>query len=103
MNGTPSVDESAGPGGVGAISYGQRAAFRGGIAAVTAGVLLHLPMYLGARDMHYRLANMSADAPMIIGMMLIVLGLAATAFGLLKKPVGLGRDRVARVRVARPR
>ncbi len=56
----PSVGESGGAGGVGAISYGHRAAFWGGIAAVTAGVLLHLPMYLGAGDMHYRLVNMSA-------------------------------------------
>ncbi len=95
----PSVDESAGARGVGAISYGHRAAFWGGITAVTAGVLLHLPMYLDAGDMHYRLANMSADAPMIIGMILIVLGLAATAFGLLKKSSGAGHDHVGRIRV----
>ncbi len=36
---------------------------------------------------------------MIVGMILIVSGLAATAFGFLKKPVGVRGDHVARVRV----
>jgi len=49
--------------------------------------------------MHYRLANMSVDAPMIIGMVLIVLGLAATAFGLVCKPAGIGPEHVGGLRV----
>jgi len=56
-------------------------------------------MYLDAGDMHYRLANMSVDAPMIIGMVLIVLGLAATAFGLVCKPAGIGPEHVGGLRV----
>ncbi len=69
-----------------------------GIAAVVAGVILHLPMYLGARDMGYRLAGMDVDAAMIAGMALIVVGLVVTAYGLV--PRTAGRDPVAsRVRV----
>lgn len=93
------ADEGRGADGIGAISYGHRAAFWGGVTCVTAGVLLHLPMYLDAGDMHYRLANMSVDAPMIIGMVLIVLGLAATAFGLVCKPAGIGPEHLAGLRV----
>ena len=69
-----------------------------GIAAVVAGVILHLPMYLGARNMGYRLAGMDVDAAMIAGMALIVVGLVVTAYGLV--PRTAGRDPVAsRVRV----
>lgn len=53
-----------------------------GIAAVTAGVLLHLPIYVQARDEDYMLAGMSVDAPMAVGLGLIVIGLVATAYGL---------------------
>ncbi len=70
-----------------------------GIVAIAAGVLLHLPMYIGAGDMGYRLADMSVDAPMVTGMVLILCGLAACAYGLFPK-VGLpAGDRVAGVRV----
>lgn len=47
------------------------------------GVLLHLPMYLGARDMGYRLAGMPVDGPMMAGMLLVVAGLGATVYALL--------------------
>ena len=58
-------------------------AFWLGCAAVTAGVLLHLPMFLMARDMGYQLAGMEMDEGMLAGMGLIVLGIALTAYGLL--------------------
>jgi MFS transporter, putative metabolite:H+ symporter len=67
----------------GAISYHHPRAFWFGVSAVTAGVGLHLPMFLGAASMHYRLVGMKPDTPMLIGMSLIVLGLLATAYGLL--------------------
>src|SRR5438874_1221762 len=41
-------------------------AFWFGITAVTTGVILHLPMWVSASKMHYRLVGMSADAPMFI-------------------------------------
>jgi MFS transporter, putative metabolite:H+ symporter len=56
-----------------------------GAAACTAGVLLHVPMYLGARHMHYELKDMAADGPMVAGMALIVTGLVAVVYGVLPR------------------
>jgi len=70
-----------------------------GIVAVAAGVALHLPMYIGAGEMGYRLAGMSVDVPMVAGMVLIVCGLAATAYGLFPKVALRTGDPVAGVRV----
>lgn len=84
------------PGGAGlqrgGVTFHHPAAFWLGAAAVTVGVVLHLPMYLGARHMGYRLAGMAVDGPMKAGMALILVGLAATAYGLLPS---LSRSRVA--------
>ena len=82
------------------MDYRNRAAFWGGLAAVTAGVALHLPMFIGARDMHYRLVGMGFDAAMLAGMALILAGLAATAYGLFgSAPDAPGRVRASRIRV----
>jgi len=62
-------------------------AFVLGCVAVTAGVLLHLPMFWMARDMGFRLAGMPMDSGMILGMFLIVGGIAVAAYGLLPKNV----------------
>lgn len=70
-----------------------------GVTAVTAGVLLHLPMYIGAAGMGYRLADIGVDPAMVVGMVLIVLGLGATAYGLFPRAAVPGDGRVARVRV----
>lgn len=67
------------------IEFGHATAFWFGTVACTAGVLLHLPMYLGTAGMHYRLAGMRPDAPMLAGMALIVLGLVATSYGLIRR------------------
>lgn len=86
-------------GAIGGVSRRQSVAW-GGIAAVAAGVVLHLPMYLGAGDVGYRLAGMDVDAPMVVGMILIVLGLGATAYGLFPRTAIAGSDAaVARLRV----
>jgi MFS transporter, putative metabolite:H+ symporter len=63
--------------------FGHRRAFWAGTVAVTLGVILHLPMYVEARDMGFRLAGMPVDSMMIVGMVLIVAGLAATIWGLI--------------------
>ena len=60
-----------------AITFPHPAAFWFGTAATTVGVILHLPMYLGAHDMGYRLVGMPIDIPMMIGMALIIAGLVA--------------------------
>jgi MFS transporter, putative metabolite:H+ symporter len=66
-------------------------AFWLGSAFVVMGVLLHLPMFLMARAMHYRLAGMPMGAGMLWGMAFILGGAAAAAYGLQpKKAVGTG-------------
>src|SRR3954454_17640662 len=64
------------------ITFHHPGAFWLGSAAVTVGVLLHLPMYTGARDMGYKLVGMPVDGPMKLGMALVLVGLAATFYGL---------------------
>ena len=63
--------------------FGNPGAFWAGLVAVTAGVILHLPMYLEARNVGFHLAGMPLDVPMIVGMVLIVTGLAATLWALI--------------------
>ena len=58
-------------------------AFWLGCVAVTAGVLLHLPMFLMAKDMGFVLAGMAMDNGMLAGMGLIVAGIGLTSYGLL--------------------
>ena len=68
-------------------------AFWVGCALVTAGVFLHLPMFLMSKDMGYVLAGMPMDPGMIWGMAFIVLGIGAAAYGLVPKtasPYALG-------------
>jgi putative MFS transporter len=60
-------------------------AFWCGSAAVTIGVLLHIPMFLMGRATHFKLAGMPMGTGMLIGMGLIVVGTGATAYGLLPR------------------
>ncbi|MDT0263241.1 MFS transporter [Jatrophihabitans lederbergiae] len=76
-------------------------AFWLGVLACSTGVILHLPMYFGARQMHYVMSGMRPDATMITGMVLIGLGLAAVTYGVL--PARGGGDlqlSIRRIRVA---
>jgi len=59
------------------------AAFLAGCILVTAGVLLHLPMYWMGRDDGFRLADMPMDAGMLWGMAAILAGSALAGWGLL--------------------
>jgi len=63
-------------------------AFVAGCLAVTAGVVLHLPMYWMGRDMGFRLADMAMDDEMLWGMALIVGGLVVAGYGLLPRKLG---------------
>lgn len=81
------------------ITYHHPGAFWFGIAAVTLGVALHLPMYLNASDMDYQLVGMEVDGPMKLGMLLILTGLAATFYGLFPRLSEVSKGYVARVRV----
>src|SRR5580765_775031 len=59
--------------------------FGAGAAAVTLGVVLHLPMFWMGRMDHFRLAGMAMDGGMLAGMALIVVGIAAACYGMLPK------------------
>jgi MFS transporter, putative metabolite:H+ symporter len=71
----------------GRIIFRSPLAFYAGCAAVTFGVLLHMPMVIQARSMHYVLAGMSMSPSMIIGMLIIVAGLFLVGYGV-TPPVG---------------
>lgn len=62
-------------------------AFIIGVIAVTAGVLLHAPMFWMGRDMHFMLAGMPMGADMIAGMALIIGGVGVAAYGLLPRNI----------------
>ncbi len=81
------------------IVFHHRLAFWAGVLAVSAGVALHLPMYVMARDMHYHMAGMPMDVSMIAGMVLIVVGLGLAAFGLIPRRGRAAVEEVANVRV----
>jgi putative MFS transporter len=57
-------------------------AFWLGVTGVTAGVCLHIPMFLSAKDMHYRLSGMPWDGWMIFGMCLMLVGYILVLYGL---------------------
>src|SRR3569833_2232571 len=67
-------------------------AFILGVVAVTAGVPLHMPMFLMGRMTHYRLAGMPMVTDTYIGMALIVGGVAISAYGLIPKDVSKQRS-----------
>ncbi|MGH1561039.1 hypothetical protein ACRAWD_31655 [Caulobacter segnis] len=78
-------------------------AFWLGCLLVTAGVVLHLPMYWMGRNMGFRLAGMPMDAGMLWGMAVILAGIGLAAFGLLPRasmmtPASLERSRHRKTR-----
>ena len=62
-------------------------AFILGVTAVTAGVLMHLPMFWMGRHNHFVLSGMPIGLDMIVGMAAIVGGVAVAAYGLLPRDV----------------
>ena len=62
-------------------------AFILGVIAVTAGVLLHIPMFLMGRHTGYRLVGMPIGWDMILGMVAIIGGLGIAAYGLLPRNI----------------
>ena len=77
-------------------------AFILGVLAVTAGVLLHMPMFLMGRSMHYRLAGMAMEPSMVIGMAFIVGGLLVAAWGLLPRNIAAQRAAAPDIVIAAP-
>jgi putative MFS transporter len=72
------------------LSFHHPVAFWIGCAAIVAGVLGHIPMFMMAADIHYRMAGMPMDLSMMVGMALIPTGLVLATYGLVPR---LGRLR----------
>jgi putative MFS transporter len=81
------------------VDFHHPGAFWFGAVAITVGVLLHLPMYIGARSMGYHLVGMPVDTPMLVGMLLIIVGLISAFYGLLPSSGGENARVAARIRV----
>ena len=77
-------------------------AFLLGCAGVTAGVALHLPMFIASAPMHYRLAGMPMGTGMLVGMAAIVLGIVVAALGLLPTEANGRSDGAETVVIAAP-
>ena len=77
-------------------------AFILGVIAVTAGVLLHLPMFWMGRMMHFRLAGMPMGTNMYIGMAAIIGGVAIAAYGLLPRDIATQRSATEEIVVSPP-
>ena len=73
-----------------------------GCAAVTAGVLMHVPMFMMGRDMHFMLAGMAMGWDMVAGMGLIVIGCLVAAYGLLPRDVAAHRAASESFEIAAP-
>ncbi|HKS61284.1 MAG TPA: MFS transporter [Xanthobacteraceae bacterium] len=86
-------------GSLGGVTFHNPGAFWFAVVASSVGVLLHLPMYIGGRDMGYRLAGMPVDTPMLVGMFLITVGLIAAVYGLYPPSAEATAGRVSRIRV----
>lgn len=84
---------------LGGIAFPHPVAFWFGTLATILGVVLHLPMYVGARDMGYRLVGMPMDTSMMIGMLLIIAGLVASLYGLYPRSAEATAGLVSQIRV----
>ena len=64
------------------ITFYHPFAFWAGTTAVVAGVLAHLPMFIQAADVNFRMAGMMPSPLMTGGMYAIIVGTLACAYGL---------------------
>jgi putative MFS transporter len=84
---------------LGGITFHHPGAFWFGVVAVTAGVVLHIPMFIDAKDTGYQLVGMDPSATMYAGMALLMVGIAATFYGLFPRLSEVSRGHIARFRV----
>jgi len=82
-----------------AVSFRHPVAFWFGVAACALGVGLHLPMYLGARGMGYKMVGMRPDASMIVGMIAIAIGILLSLYGLIPARASVVARRSERMRI----
>jgi MFS transporter, putative metabolite:H+ symporter len=76
--------------------------FWGGIALVTVGVLMHLPMYILSAPVGYHLCGMDMDTTMIAGIGAITLGTAASWMALIRPEIPGAEVRLSAARLAAP-
>ena len=84
----------------GGVAFGHTGAFWFGVAAVTGGVMLHLPMYIMGKDIGYRLVGMPMGALMQFGMIAIIVGLIASLYGLFPRGGTTNTAIASRIRVS---
>jgi putative MFS transporter len=77
-------------------------AFVLGCIAVTIGVLMHIPMFLMGRTMHYRLVGMAMGWDMVFGMGLIIVGVGVAAYGLLPRDIARQRAESGAIEISAP-
>ena len=77
-------------------------AFALGVVGVTAGVLLHLPMFLMGRMNGFQLSGMPMGGDMLAGMGLIIGGVLIAAYGLLPKDISRQVATAKEVEIAAP-
>jgi putative MFS transporter len=73
-----------------------------GVALVTVGVLLHIPMYMMGRHMGFRLHGMPMEADMYWGMAAIIVGIGIAAYGLLPRNVAQQRAAAGEIVISPP-
>ena len=84
---------------LGGVTFHHPGAFWFGVAAVTAGVIAHIPMYLMGKDTGYKLVGMPMDMPMMLGMAAIIAGLAASLYGLYPRSTAANTGIASQIRV----
>ena len=84
----------------GGVTFGHAGAFWVGVALVTIGVVLHLPMYLMGASNGYRLVGMPMNTSMKFGMAAIIAGLGASLYGLFPRSASEIVSRSSRIRVS---
>lgn len=75
-----------------AYSFHHPLAFWTGCLFITLGVLSHIPMFVHASHMHYRMVGMAMDNTMLTGMALIPMGLLLACYGLMPRLALLRED-----------
>src|SRR5258708_4737467 len=85
---------------LGGVIFHHAGAFWFGWAAVSVGVVLHIPMYWMGKNMGYRLVDMPMDVPMLIGMGAIIVGLIASLYGLYPRTAATTAKIASRINVS---
>jgi putative MFS transporter len=81
------------------VTYAHPGAFWFGAISVSVGILLELPFFFSAKSTHYQLHNKPVDPLMLFGMLLVLVGVAATAYGLFPRLSSVTQGPVSNIKV----